>query len=233
MVVKPPADGAGRYTITWEVHAITAEVAEDPEAAAMVEECAGELSKQMEKTVGYLGCPLDTRFSQIRTKETNASNWIADVMLNGTGADVAILNAGTLRADEVVPAGEFKLRDLVKLLPMLDELCVLGMSGKQLLSSLENGDAHVLRVVVVVVVVAVVVVVVSVPWLLPGVSQYPKLEGRFPCLAGVKLEFDPNAEPGARIRPESVHVGGEVLQLEGREYSVVTKASIYPFCGQQ
>lgn len=69
VVVKPPADGAGRYTITWEVHAITAEVAEDPEAAAMVEECAGELSKQMEKTMGYLGCPLDMRFSQIRTMQ--------------------------------------------------------------------------------------------------------------------------------------------------------------------
>ena len=39
------------------------------------------------------------------------------------------------------------MRDLVKLLPMLDELCVLGLSGAQLHTALEN-----------------------------GVSQYPKLE---------------------------------------------------------
>ena len=47
------------------------------------------------------------------------------------------------------------MKDLVTLLPMLDELCVLGLSGNQLHEALEN-----------------------------GVSQYPKLEGRFPCVSG-------------------------------------------------
>ena len=45
---------------------------------------------------------------------------------------------------------------------MLDELCVLGLTGAQLLASLEN-----------------------------GVSQYPKLEGRWPCVSGVSFTFDP------------------------------------------
>lgn len=49
------------------------------------------------------------------------------------------------------PAGQFTYRDLVSVLPMLDETTVLKVTGQQLLDALEN-----------------------------GVSQYPKLEGRFP-----------------------------------------------------
>ena len=35
------------------------------------------------------------------------------------------------------------MRDLVQLLPMLDELCVLGLSGAQLHNALENGVSQV------------------------------------------------------------------------------------------
>ena len=57
------------------------------------------------KIIGTLGVELDTTFAHIRTQETNASNWIADVIRDGTGADVTILNSGTLRADEKIPPG--------------------------------------------------------------------------------------------------------------------------------
>ena len=115
----------------------------------------------MDKIIGEIGVPLDTLFSHIRTQETNASNWIADCIRDGTHADVTILNSGTLRADEVIPVGKYRMRDLVKLLPMLDELCVLGLTGTQLHNALEN-----------------------------GVSQYPKLEGRFPCVSGASKGQD-------------------------------------------
>ena len=58
------------------------------------------------------------------------------------------VNSGTLRADDVFPPGAFLMKDLVTLLPMLDELCVLQLTGSQVLEALEN-----------------------------GVSMYPKLEG--------------------------------------------------------
>jgi hypothetical protein len=48
-------------------------------------------------------------------------------------------------------AGPLKVQDLVAILPMLDTTGVLACSGRELVAALEN-----------------------------GVSQYPKLEGRFP-----------------------------------------------------
>ena len=104
-----------------------------------------ELAGSMDKIIGSIGVPLDTRFAKIRTQETNASNWIADIIKDGaenayllrslymktiilprqardkhrerskrdafsagTGADVTILNSGTLRADELVPVGLYR-----------------------------------------------------------------------------------------------------------------------------
>ncbi len=37
-----------------------------------------------------------------------------------------------------------------------------------------------------------------------GVSQWPKLEGRFPQVSGLKFSFDPSKPPGSRVVPGSV-----------------------------
>jgi len=116
------------------------------------------------------------------------------VCIQGARVDCVIVNSGTLRADDVFPAGAFLMKDLVTLLPMLDELCVLGLTGAQLLDALEN-----------------------------GVCMYPRLEGRFPQVSGVRFMFNPEAEPNHRVVQGSVFVGDEALDL-GKEYKVATKA---------
>jgi 5'-nucleotidase len=55
-----------------------------------------------------------------------------------------------------------------------------------------------------------------------GVSQYPKLEGRFPCVSGVSFEFVPNQPPGARVVASSVMVDGKPIVAD-RLYRVATK----------
>ena len=47
---------------------------------------------------------------------------VADIMLSWLSVDVAVLNSGSLRTDDVIPAGPFRMRDLVRLLPMQDEV---------------------------------------------------------------------------------------------------------------
>lgn len=59
-----------------------------------------------------------------------------------------------------------------------------------------------------------------------GVSQYPKLEGRFPQVAGVQFVFDPKAEPGSRIIRDLVKVGDEYL-VPDMKYRLVTKAYMH------
>ena len=47
-----------------------------------------------------------------------------------------------------------------------------------------------------------------------GVSQYPKLEGRFPQVAGVEFGFDSSKPPGQRVEPLLVKVQGEYLDFD-------------------
>ncbi len=75
---------------------------------------------------------------------------------------------------------------------MLDESCVLELTGSQIVAALEN-----------------------------GFCMYPKLEGRFPQLSGVKVTFDASLPPGGRVRSVT-GPNGEPLELE-RTYKVLTK----------
>ena len=151
-----------------------------PADAAMVEVVRGFESlvdRKMDSVIGSTAVPLDARFRTIRSSESNVSNFVADVLREGANADLALLNAGTLRADRIFEAGPFAMRDLVRLLPMADETVVLRISGADLVSALEN-----------------------------GVSQYPRLDGRWPCVSALRFAFDPSRPPGHRLVPNSVHV---------------------------
>eukprot|EP01062_Namystynia_karyoxenos_P018931 TRINITY_DN17074_c0_g1_i1.p1 TRINITY_DN17074_c0_g1~~TRINITY_DN17074_c0_g1_i1.p1 ORF type:complete len:634 (+),score=185.96 TRINITY_DN17074_c0_g1_i1:84-1904(+) len=176
--------------------AITADMREDPECAALVQEYRLLVGEKMDQVLGETLTPLEVRFPMIRTRETNIANFVADIMRKAAGTDVALLNSGTLRSARVVPAGPIRMKDLTELLPMVDELCVLRMTGEQLLRALEN-----------------------------GVSQYPRHEGRFPCVSGVRFAFDAQRPPGSRVVPGSISVGGNPFRPDAH-YRLVTKEYI-------
>ena len=83
----------------------------------------------MNEVLATLGVPLDGRFSSIRTSETNLGNLICDIMIAATDSDLALLNSGTLRSDRIHETGAFTLRDLNNILPMLDPLVVIEVTG--------------------------------------------------------------------------------------------------------
>jgi len=68
---------------------------------------------------------------------------VADIMLETMDADVALLNAGTLRSDALHPIGSFKLKDLTAILPMIDLITVLDISGKNIMYLLHFFKIHV------------------------------------------------------------------------------------------
>ena len=47
-----------------------------------------------------------------------------------------------------------------------------------------------------------------------GVSAYPKLEGRFPQIAGMEFGFDPKKTKGHRVDPKLVQIQEKYLNLE-------------------
>ncbi len=142
----------------------------DDEIALSVKTFNDELEGVMGRVIGHTTIELDSRFSAIRSGETNIGNYIADVMRDATRADCALYNSGTLRADKIIPQGQLTMRDLVSLLPMADPLSTIQLTGQQLLDALEN-----------------------------GVSKYPALEGRFPQISGVTFAFDPTKSPRVLI----------------------------------
>lgn len=54
-------------------------------------------------------------------------------MLQSVTADAAILNSGTLRSDRIHPKGPFRLRDVLLILPMVDPVVVIEMTGNSIL----------------------------------------------------------------------------------------------------
>ncbi|KAG8235931.1 hypothetical protein J437_LFUL015996 [Ladona fulva] len=176
---------------------VTSQFPEDDELLALLDKYTGMVEGKMDEVLGTFLVDLDGRFASIRSKETNLGNWVADVALAATGADIVLLNSGTLRSDRIHPAGDFTLRDLMDLLPMMDPLVVLSVTGEDIITALEN-----------------------------GVSQYPKLEGRFPLIAGSSFAFDPNAPSGHRVDAKLVRVGDEYLSPTQR-YRLATKAYLY------
>lgn len=165
----------------------------DEELKKKLDKFVKTIDDKMGKVLGHFSCDLDGRFASIRKYETNLGNFVTDIMLASTHADLAILNSGTLRSDRVHPKGKFTMRDLFNILGYIDPIAVLDASGYQIWKALEN-----------------------------GVSQWPKLEGRFPQISGCSFAFDPAKSPLQRIDPKDICIGDEPIQLD-KQYKLTTK----------
>ena len=210
----PPLPGARPSVLSHEHLEITSDIMEDAEVKAIVSKYQEIVGESMERVIGETAVPLDAQFRHIRTRETNIGNFICDIIRDAAKADIMLLNSGTIRSDTVHPVGKLRMKDLVAMLPMCDEIAVLDMTGAQVVEALEN-----------------------------AVSMYPRLEGRFAQVSGVAFTFDPSRPKGARVVAGSVRVGagavgGAAIDLEAhykvcvKEYLVQGKDGydMFPHC---
>ena len=79
---------------------------------------------------------------------------------------------------------------------MIDSLVLIDIKGAQIHQALEN-----------------------------GVSQWPKLDGRFPQVGGISFAFDPTKAPGSRIDPAYIKIGTEYMDSQ-TNYKLATKACL-------
>ena len=95
------------------------------------------------RVVGTAPEPIDARDAVSRRAESPIGRLVTDAMRLGTGADVALLNAGTLRLDDVIPAGPVTNYTLESLFLFPDDarVVVFPMSGSRLRDVLEQGVA--------------------------------------------------------------------------------------------
>lgn len=134
------------------IEVISTEYAENDELKKELDKYKHLIESRLDLELIHFNVDLDGRFAKIRTQETNLGNFITDVIITACKSDCVILNSGTIRSDQVHhKSNPFKLRDLFRVLPAQYPMIVLEVSGRTIWKALEN-----------------------------GVSQYPKLEGRFP-----------------------------------------------------
>lgn len=157
---------------------VTSDITPDPETERLVDAVTELVAAKTGVAIGYTTVPLDGRSMSVRTEETNFGNFTADLMVGyyrtlneHEGAEIGFCVGGTIRNDSVIEAGEITLGDILTAFPFDDPVVVIRIKGKQLWDALEN-----------------------------SVSEYPKQEGRFPQLSGIRLEWNPERPPGERVR---------------------------------
>jgi 5'-nucleotidase/UDP-sugar diphosphatase len=153
------------------LHEVTADIEPNAELQAIVTDYEQQLDEALNEPVGETTVALDVRRSAVRSEETNIGNFIADAIRDWAGADIAVQNGGSIRADRIIEPGTLTRRDVIETLPFDNRVTVLEVTGQDLLDALEL-----------------------------SVSSVEEGHGRFLQVSGLEFTYDPEAEPGQRVQ---------------------------------
>ena len=168
---------------------------DDPAFAAVTSKYSSLLS-MLRTTVGRTDVQLDMKSEDVRTKETNVGDFIADLYRKATAADIGLVNGGSIRADTTIKPGVLTNRDVLSILPFNNRLVKMQLKGAVVKAALEHGVASI------------------------GQESQP---GRFPQVAGIRFEYDATRPPGSRV--SNVTVNGKPLDDDGT-YTVATTSYV-------
>jgi len=79
--------------------------------------------------------------AEVRTRETNFGDWVADIVRRTAGADMALINGGTIRMS--IRKGSIRLKDVYSALPFNNYIVAFRLRGKQIRAALEHGVSRV------------------------------------------------------------------------------------------
>jgi 5'-nucleotidase len=178
-------------SIDWEAIPVTSEIASDP-AFETVTRKYEKLLRELDERVGHTDVPLEARDEPSRSEETNVGDFIADAFRKQTGADVALINGGTIRADTIIDAGDLTRRDVLSILPFPNPVVKLEVKGATIRAALEHGVSR---------------------------SREDQQPGRFPQVSGLRFTFDTSRPAGSRVT--EVTVNGQPLD-DRKTYTLAT-----------
>lgn len=148
-----------------------AEIHPDPEMHHRLAQYATELSQFLDIKIATLETDLDSRRHIMRRQESDFANLVTDALRTSVQADIALINAGSFRADTHYAVGTtLTRRNIQSELPFGNTLTLLELTGQEILQALEN-----------------------------GVSLIDARDGRFPHVSGLSYHYSAHAEIGHRI----------------------------------
>ena len=194
--------GKGEWRQAVGLVTIDSRLPDDTAVARVVEAWADSLRRRLgpERAIGTAGAPIDARDAVSRNRESPIGALVTDALRAGTGADVALLNAGAMRLDDVIPAGPVSNYQLESIFLFADETRVVTfpLSGSRLREVLEH-----------------------------GVSDASLGKGGFLQAAGVAFTFDRSRPSADRLVGDLRRPGGGVI---GPGDTVEVAMAAYPAC---
>jgi 5'-nucleotidase len=104
------------------------DLAPAPEVTDLVKQVEASVEEEYERIIGNAG--FDYQRPGYNSIENSLGNWITDVMRWKTGAEIGLLNSGSIRAD--IFSGPISVRSLLEVSPFQNTLVVFEVSGRQL-----------------------------------------------------------------------------------------------------
>lgn len=98
--------------------------------------------EEMNEVVAFsdtkLACTDEAGIRMVRNRETTIGNFCADAYRAISGADVAFVNGGGIRAD--LPSGDITYADVLAVHPYGNSLCMVEATGQEIVDALEFGS---------------------------------------------------------------------------------------------
>lgn len=137
----------GGLSIDPDLVPITDAIAEDPEVAAVVARWVdlayGAFREQgfdPDEPVAVTTDDLDGRSSVVRNQSNTLTDLVAEAMLRtAPDADAAVFNSGSIRIDDVLPAGRVTQYDVIRVLPFGGDIVEVEIAGGLLRRVLDQG----------------------------------------------------------------------------------------------
>ncbi len=110
---------------------------EDHKILNLVSDIEGSQSAILDTVIGKTDVDLIGERAIVRTQETNLGDYVCDVLIELSGAEVALFNGGGIR--KTVPAGDITIRDINEVFPFGNYVVQISVTGEQIVQALEHG----------------------------------------------------------------------------------------------
>jgi 2',3'-cyclic-nucleotide 2'-phosphodiesterase (5'-nucleotidase family) len=194
--------GKGEWRQAVGLVPIDSRLPDDTAVARIVGAWADSLRRRLgpERTIGTTPVPLDARDAVSRRQESTLGDLVSDAVRAGTGADVALINAGAMRLDDVIPPGPITNYDLESIFLFADEtrMVTFPLPATRLREVLEH-----------------------------GVSDASLGKGGFLQVSGVRFTYDPAKPSGNRVVGDLRRPSGAAVAAGD---TVTVAFAAYPAC---
>lgn len=172
----------------------------DPALDALGATLEAEIERELNQVVATLPFALEGNEQVSRAFSTNLGRLICAALKRSTGAEVAIINSGSIRAG--LPAGEITRKQLLQSLPFGNRAVTVRLSGAELIETVNHGLSQ------------------------AGQGGFPQFYGMTVTAIELKNKAGDNEEASNGGRVDIIEIGGRQVSPED-EYTVVINDFMY------